>query len=191
MKCYVFVLFNIKKGKSKVWDGFRNREMIVYSMKPDYHEEGMNERAFPEVANGIIILLNLKKLSDRNDELGEISRDLLASGEEEVKNEHVRKRMKEVFTNEEVKKMCLEEERFLKSEAKKLVKEQEKKIEEKIEKKVEKKIEKKIEEKIEKKIEEKETEHVRFMFFSLGATPEKISEGIKMPLEKVKAILAI
>ena len=175
MKCYVFVLFNIKKGKSKVWDGFRNREMIVYSMKPDYHEEGMNERAFPEVANGIIILLNLKKLSDRNDELGEISRDLLASGEEEVKNEHVRKRMKEVFTNEEVKKMCLEEERFLKSEAKKLVKEQEKKIEEKIE----------------KKIEEKETEHVRFMFFSLGATPEKISEGIKMPLEKVKAILAI
>ena len=29
------------------------------------------------------------------------------------------------------------------------------------------------------------------MFFSLKATPEEISEGIKMPLDRVKAILAI
>ena len=61
-KCYVIVFFNIKNGRSKVWNGFRDKEKIVYSMKPDYHEDGMDERAFPEVANGIIILLNLKKL---------------------------------------------------------------------------------------------------------------------------------
>ena len=174
-KCYVLVFFHIKNGKSRVWNGFRKREMIVYSMKPDYHEKDMDERAFPEVANGIIILLNLKKLAERNDELGEISRDLLANGAEDIKNESVRKRVKEVFTKEEEKSMCIEEERLIKSIAKKMANEQVKKIEEKQA----------------KKIEENEIAHVKFMFFSLGATPEKISEGIKMPLERVKAILAM
>ena len=182
-KCYVLVFFNIKNGKSRVWNGFRKREMIVYSMKPDYHEKDMDERAFPEVANGIIILLNLKKLAERNDELGEISRDLLANGAEDIKNESVRKRVKEVFTKEEEKSMCIEEERLIKSIAKKMANEQAKKI-------AEKQV-KKIEEKQAKKIEENEIAHVKFMFFSLGATPEKISEGIKMPLERVKAILAM
>ena len=222
-KCYVIVFFNIKNGRSKVWNGFRDKEKIVYSMKPDYHEDGMDERAFPEVANGIIILLNLKKLSERDDELGEISRDLLASNEKDIKNESVRERMKEVFTNEEEKRMCIEEERFIKSMAKKLVKEHEKKYEKKYEKKlkeIDKKLEendkkleekdKKLEEKdkkldekdkkleeIDKKLEEsnkqleeKDIAHVKFML-SLGATPEEISKGIRMPLERVNAILAI
>ena len=215
-KCYVIVFFNIKNGRSKVWNGFRDKEKIVYSMKPDYHEDGMDERAFPEVANGIIILLNLKKLSERDDELGEISRDLLASNEKDIKNESVRERMKEVFTNEEEKRMCIEEERFIKSMAKKLVKEHEKKYEKKYEKKL-KEIDRKLEEKdrkleekdkkldekdkkleeIDKKLEEsnkqleeKDIAHVKFML-SLGATPEEISKGIRMPLERVNAILAI
>ena len=131
-KCYVLVFFNIKNGKSRVWNGFRKREMIVYSMKPDYHEK-------------------------------------------DIKNESVRKRVKAVFTKEEEKSMCIEEERLIKSIAKKMANEQVKKIEEKQA----------------KKIEENEIAHVKFMFFSLGATPEKISEGIKMPLERVKAILAM
>ena len=168
------------------------------------------------MANGIIILLNLKKLSERDDELGEISRDLLASNEKDIKNESVRERMKEVFTNEEEKRMCIEEERFIKSMAKKLVKEHEKKYEKKYEKKL-KEIDKKLEEKdkkleekdkkldekdkkleeIDKKLEEsnkqleeKDIAHVKFML-SLGATPEEISKGIRMPLERVNAILAI
>ena len=194
-KCYVLVLFNIKNGRSKVWEGFRDREMIVYSMKPDFHAKGMDERVFPEVANGIIILLNLQKLAEMDDELGEIARDLISKDEKGIKNKHVRKRVKEVFTDNEVKKMCIEEERLIKSEAKKLVKEHEKKYEKKYEKKLKEK-EKKLKEKdkkleeIDKKLEEKDIEHVKFMI-SLGATPEKISEGINMPLERVKAILAI
>ncbi|MGN0840423.1 MAG: hypothetical protein ACI4NB_06285, partial [Candidatus Ornithospirochaeta sp.] len=43
----------------------------------------------------------------------------------------------------------------------------------------------------EKKLEEKDNDYIKFMFFSLKATPEEISEGIKMPLDRVKAILAI
>ena len=174
-KRYVLVLFNIKNGKNKIWDGFRDKEMMVYAMKSEDYEDGMDKRAFPDIVNGIIILLNLKKLAERNDELGEISRDLLANGAEDIKNESVRKRVKEVFTKEEEKSMCIEEERLIKSIAKKMANEQVKKIEEKQA----------------KKIEENEIAHVKFMFFSLGATPEKISEGIKMPLERVKAILAM
>ena len=115
-KRYVLVLFNIKNGKNKIWDGFRDKEMMVY------------KRAFPDIVNSIIILLNLKKLAERDDELGQISRDLLARNAKDIKNESVRKRVKEVFTKEEEKRMCIEEERMLKSLAKKVVKEQEKKI---------------------------------------------------------------
>ena len=127
-KRYVLVLFNIKNGKNKIWNGFRDKEMMVYAMKSEDYEEGMDKRAFPDIVNGIIILLNLKKLAERDDELGQISRDLLARNAKDIKNESVRKRVKEVFTKEEEKRMCIEEERMLKSLAKKLVKEQEKKI---------------------------------------------------------------
>ena len=205
---------NIKNGKNKIWDGFRDKEMMVYAMKSEDYEDGMDKRAFPDIVNGIIILLNLNKLAERDDELGEISRDLLARDAKDIKNESVRKRVKEVFTKEEEKRMCIEEERMLKSLAKKLVKEQEKKIQKEQEKKYEKQLkenEKKLEESNkqlvdkdkkleesnkqlvdkEKKLEEKDNDYIKFMFFSLKATPEEISEGIKMPLDRVKAILAI
>ena len=166
--------------------------MMVYTMKSEDYEEGMDKRAFPDIVNGIIILLNLKKLAERDDELGEISRDLLARNAKDIKNESVRKRVKEVFTKEEEKRMCIEEERMLKSLAKKLVKEQEKKIQEEQEKKYEKQLkenEKKLEES-NKQLEEKDNDYIKFMF-STGLSPETISIGIKMPLERVKAILAI
>lgn len=213
-KRYVLVLFNIKNGKNKIWNGFRDKEMMVYAMKSEDYEDGMDKIAFPDIVNGIIILLNLNKLAERDDELGEISRDLLARDAKDIKNESVRKRVKEVFTKEEEKRMCIEEERMLKSLAKKLVKEQEKKIQKEQEKKYEKQLkenEKKLEESNkqlvdkdkkleesnkqlvdkEKKLEEKDNDYIKFMFFSLKATPEEISEGIKMPLDRVKAILAI
>ena len=197
----------IKNGKNKIWNGFRDKEMMVYAMKSEDYEEGMDKRAFPDIVNGIIILLNLKKLAERDNELGQISRDLLARNAKDIKNESVKKRVKEVFTKEEEKRMCIEEERMLKSLAKKLVKEQEKKIQKEQEKKYEKQLkenekkleeidkkldekDKKLEEK-DKKLEEKDNDYIKFMFFSLKATPEEISEGIKMPLDRVKAILAI
>ena len=189
---YVLVLFNIKNGKNKIWNGFRDKEMMVYAMKSEDYEEGMDKRAFPDIVNGIIILLNLKKLAERDDELGQISRDLLARNAKDIKNESVRKRVKEVFTKEEEKRMCIEEERMLKSLAKKLVKEQEKKIQEEQEKKYEKQLkenEKKLEES-NKQLEEKDNDYIKFMF-STGLSPEIISKGIKMPLDRVKAILAI
>ena len=191
-KRYVLVLFNIKNGKNKIWDGFRDKEMMVYAMKSEDYEDGMDKRAFPDIVNGIIILLNLKKLAERDDELGEISRDLLARDAKDIKNESVRKRVKEVFTKEEEKRMCIEEERMLKSLAKKLVKEQEKKYEKQL-KENEKKLEESNKQLVdkEKKLEEKDNDYIKFMFFSLKATPEEISEGIKMPLDRVKAILAI
>ena len=198
-KRYVLVLFNIKNGKNKIWNGFRDKEMMVYAMKSEDYEEGMDKRAFPDIVNGIIILLNLKKLAERDDELGQISRDLLARNAKDIKNESVRKRVKEVFTKEEEKRMCIEEERMLKSLAKKLVKEQEKKIQKEQEKKYEKQLkenEKKLEESNkqlvdkEKKLEEKDNDYIKFMF-STGLSPETISRGIKMPLERVKAILAM
>ena len=183
-KRYVLVLFNIKNGKNKIWNGFRDKEMMVYAMKSEDYEEGMDKRAFPDIVNGIIILLNLKKLAERDDELGQISRDLLARDAKDIKNESVRKRVKEVFTKEEEKRMCIEEERMLKSLAKKLVKEQEKKYEKQL-----KENEKKLEES-NKQLEEKDNDYIKFMF-STGLSPEIISKGIKMPLDRVKAILAI
>ena len=42
----------------------------------------------------------------------------------------------------------------------------------------------------EKKLEEKDNDYIKFMF-STGLSPEIISKGIKMPLDRVKAILAI
>ena len=56
-KRYVLVLFNIKNGKNKIWDGFRDKEMMVYAMKSEDYEDGMDKRAFPDIVNGIIILL--------------------------------------------------------------------------------------------------------------------------------------
>ena len=38
------ILHNIKNGKNKIWDGFRDKEMMVYTMKSEDYEEGMDKR---------------------------------------------------------------------------------------------------------------------------------------------------
>ena len=88
-------------------------EAIRYSMKPDYHDIGMNEEIFPEEADGVIIFLNTERLSERKDTLGDIFHDLLVPGNVELKNKDMEKRRKEVFTEEEVRKMCIEEQKLV------------------------------------------------------------------------------
>ena len=113
-KCYLFVLLKIKGSEEeyKIWDGFRDLEAIRYSMKPDYHDREMNEEIFPEEADGVIIFLNTERLSERKDTLGDIFHDLLVPGNVELKNKDMEKRRKEVFTEEEVRKMCYEEQKM-------------------------------------------------------------------------------
>ena len=82
-------------------------------MKPDYHDGGMNEEIFPEEADGVIIFLNIERLSERKDTLGDIFHDLLVPGNVELKNKDMEKRRKEVFTEEEVRKMCIEEQKLV------------------------------------------------------------------------------
>ena len=114
-KCYLFVLLNVKESEEeyKIWDGFRDLEAIRYSMKPDYHDRGMNEEIFPEEADGVIIFLNTERLSGRKDTLGDIFHDLLVPGNVELKNKDMEKRRKEVFTDEEIRKMCIEEQKLV------------------------------------------------------------------------------
>ena len=61
----------------------------------------------------VIMLLNTEKLSKRSDALGDIFSDLLVSGNVELKNKDMEKRRKEVFTKEEVRKMCIEEQKLV------------------------------------------------------------------------------
>ena len=82
-------------------------------MKPDYHDGGKNEEIFPEKADGVIIFLNTERLSERKDTLGDIFHDLLVPGNVELKNKDMEKRRKEVFTEEEVRKMCIEEQKLV------------------------------------------------------------------------------
>ena len=72
----------------------------------------MDEENIPEEADGVIIFLNIERLSRRKDTLGDIFHDLLISGNEELKNKDMGKRRKEVFTEEEVRKMCYEEQKM-------------------------------------------------------------------------------
>ena len=110
----IFVLLNPRETEKeyKIWDGFRDVEAISYSMKPDYHDPQMDEEFFPEEADGVIMLLNTEKLSKRSDALGDIFSDLLVPGNVELKNKDMEKRRKEVFTEEEVRKMCYEEQKM-------------------------------------------------------------------------------
>ena len=82
-------------------------------MRPDYHDGGMNEEIFPEEADGVIIFLNTERLYGRKDTLGDIFHDLLVPGNVELKNKDMEKRRKEVFTEEEVRKMCIEEQKLV------------------------------------------------------------------------------
>ena len=57
----------------------------------------MDEENIPEEADGVIIFLNIERLSRRKDTLGDVFHDLLISGNEELKNKDMEKRRKEVF----------------------------------------------------------------------------------------------
>ena len=112
--CYLLVLLNTNEseGKRKIWDGFRDIESIRYSMKPDYHDTQMDEEIFPGEADGVIMILNMERLSRRKDTLGDIFHDLLVPGNVELKNRDMEKRRKEVFTEEEEIAMCYEEQKM-------------------------------------------------------------------------------
>lgn len=57
----------------------------------------MGEEIIPEEAGGVIMFLNIERLSRRKDTLGDIFHDLLIPGNEELKNKDMEKRRKEVF----------------------------------------------------------------------------------------------
>ena len=57
--------------------------------------------------------MNTERLSGRKDTLGDIFHDLLVPGNVELKNKDMEKRRKEVFTEEEVRKMCIEEQKLV------------------------------------------------------------------------------
>lgn len=57
----------------------------------------MDEEIFPEEADGVIMFLNIERLSRRKDTLGDIFHDLLIPRNEELKNKDVEKRRKVVF----------------------------------------------------------------------------------------------
>ena len=162
-KCYLFVLFNTKESEEeyKIWNGFRDVESVRYSMKPDYHDPQMDEEFFPEEADGVIMLLNTEKLSKRSNTLGDIFSYLLVPGNVELKNRDMEKRRKEVFTEEEVIKMCYEEQKLVEKFAEKIA---------------------------EEIAEKKRIPDIKFMA-SRGISAEDISEGTQLPLEKVKKIL--
>ena len=107
------------------------------------------------------MLLNTEKLSKRSDALGDIFSDLLVPGNVELKNKYMEKRRKEVFTEEEVRKMCYEEQKLVEKFAKEIA---------------------------EEIAEKKRIPDIKFMA-SRGISAEDISEGTQLPLEKVKKIL--
>ena len=73
----------------------------------------MDEEIFPEEADGVITFLNTERLSRRKDTLGDIFHNLLIPENEELKNKDMGKRRKEVFTEEEVRKTCNEEQKLV------------------------------------------------------------------------------
>ena len=54
-----------------------------------------------------------EKLSKRSDALGEIFHDLLVPGNEKLENKDMEKRRTEVFTEEEGRNMCYEEQKLV------------------------------------------------------------------------------
>ena len=102
-----------------------------------------------------------EKLSKRSDALGEIFHDLLVPGNEKLENKDMEKRRTEVFTEEEVRNMCYEEQKL---------------------------VEKFAEEIAEEIAEKKRIPDIKFMA-SRGISAEDISKGTQLPLEKVKKIL--
>ena len=75
-QCFLLVLYDTEDGSDELWQDFRDEEMAVYSMMSKKPLEKTNVYLFPVVANGVMISLNLNKLSQRKDEIGEICHDL-------------------------------------------------------------------------------------------------------------------
>ena len=105
-QCFLLVLYDTEDGSDELWQDFRDEEMAVYSMMSKKPLEKTNIYLFPVVANGVMIFLNLNKLSQRKDEIGEICHDLLAPGGVKLRNSAMEKRRKEAFTKKVVKEMC-------------------------------------------------------------------------------------
>ena len=70
-QCFLLVLYDTEDGSDELWQDFRDEEMAVYSMMSKKPLEKTNIYLFPVVANGVMIFLNLNKLSQRKDEIGE------------------------------------------------------------------------------------------------------------------------
>lgn len=105
-QCFLLVLYDTEDGSDELWQDFRDEEMAVYSMMSKKPLEKTNIYLFPVVANGVMIFLNLNKLSQRKDEIGEICHDLLAPGGVKLRNSAMEKRRKIAFTKKVVKEMC-------------------------------------------------------------------------------------
>ena len=91
--------------------------------------------------------------------------------------------------------MCMEEQRYINSQVKKNLEKKDREVKE-LKQKYQKreqeylKKEKEKEQEYLKKEQEKEISNVKFLF-SQGISPEVISKGINIPLDRVKAILAM
>ena len=113
------------------------------------------------------MFLNMDKITKRRDDLGDIFSDLLVPGNVELKNKDMEKRRMEVFTEEEERKMCIEEQKLVEKYAVKYAVKY-----------------------AEKYAENTRVSAIKFMA-SQGISAEDISKGINYPLEKVKKILEI
>ena len=101
-----------------------------------------------------------------------------------IKNKAVKARVDEVFTPEEENNICMEEQRFINAQVKKELEKIDREVKE-----LKQKYQKREQEYLQKE-QEKEISNVKFLF-SQGISPEVISKGINIPLDRVKAILAM
>ena len=122
-KCFLVVLCDIKDGSNKLWRGFSDKEAVAYSMRCHEDLGDTDDRIFPSMANGVIIFLNLRKLSERNDEVGNICHDLLATGNTPKRCSAVDIRNNEVFTLKEENNMDIYMRRIVDKENAKVLKE--------------------------------------------------------------------
>ena len=101
-----------------------------------------------------------------------------------IKNKAVKARVQEVITLLNWNKMSREEKRFINAKVKKELEKIDREVKE-----LKQKYQKREQEYLQKE-QEKEISNVKFLF-SQGISPEVISKGINIPLDRVKAILAM
>ena len=105
-KCFLVVLFDTREGGKDVWGDFLDRESSFYSMADSQSSGNKGESPFPSIAKGVIILMNINKLSERKDEVGDICRDLLTPGGNVLTNSAMEKQRKKVFSKKVEEEMC-------------------------------------------------------------------------------------